>query len=352
MTEHENRESGALTFEEALRVAFAEEGVTDYDDSENPTLRTDRRECPFRSLRLIIQKHCWRDSTSEMDITEPFRAFPGVFLVTHSEEGVDQAIRELLIPQRRYNRPVHHNPDPQVVQNTNIAPGVRSYTWTIPRLTVPERSGAYDVLEKMKDFFNYLAGVGDYPPDADFFNRKREMVEQFRDVMQFLNNPFAQYHNGVYFKYHLEVDIVATRGVIDNLLSNTNNVSDAQVRQSRRNPPMEEFQVRLVRASDGRVFYFEITIYSRVHIAMLSYSIIIDMLEDSSLFDTADNNEVENSMSNAPSPRARGDDTHGGVGGGVGSSVVSGTIFSSNEKLNLRLSDVLDELEMSVNKLQ
>ena len=344
MTEHENRESGALTFEEALRVAFAEEGVTDYDDSENPTLRTDRRECPFRSLRLIIQKHCWRDSTSEMDITEPFRAFPGVFLVTHSEEGVDQAIRELLIPQRRYNRPVHHNPDPQVVQNTNIAPGVRSYTWTIPRLTVPERSGAYDVLEKMKDFFNYLAGVGDYPPDADFFNRKREMVEQFRDVMQFLNNPFAQYHNGVYFKYHLEVDIVATRGVIDNFISNLNNVSDAQVRQSDRDFRMEIFQVRLVRASDGRVFYFQIII--RLRTIEFSYSISIVIMEDSSSFDTADNNGIENAMSNAASPPVNNPVVGGG---GVGSLVVFNTLF--DDRFNLRLSVVLDELERSVNKL-
>ena len=344
MTEHENREYGALTFEEARRVAFAEEGVTSYDDSGNPTLHTDRRACPFRSLRLIIQKHFWRDSTSEMDITEPFPVFPGVFLVTRLEEGRDQAIRELFIPRRKDNHPVPGNP----FQNVNIPVAGPPYTWTFAQLTVPQRSGAYDVLESTVDFFNYLAGVGTYPNvtalNADFFGDRFYIVRMFDRVIKFLNNPFEAYAHDCYFKYYFEVGIVATRGVIDNFISNLNNVSDAQVRQSDRDFRMEIFQVRLVRASDGRVFYFQIII--RLRTIEFSYSISIVIMEDSSSFDTADINGIENAMSNAASPPVNNPVVGGG---GVGSLVVFNTLF--DDRFNLRLSVVLDELERSVNKL-
>ena len=101
-------------------------------------------------------------------------------------------------------------------------------------------------------------------------------------------------------------------------------MSDAQVRQSDRDFRMEIFQVRLVRASDGRVFYFQIII--RLRTIEFSYSISIVIMEDSSSFDTADNNGIENAMSNAASPPVNNPVVGGG---GVGSLVVFNTLFDA-----------------------
>ena len=322
--------AGASTFEEALKVAFAEEGVIDYDNSKDTILHTKGRKCPFKSLRLIIEQDCLRDFSdiSDLKITEPFTVFPGVFLVTGFVEG----FRLLFIPRR------DDLSDPR--------------TWTIPRLTLPEKSGAYDVLEKMIDFFNYVAGVGTYPktrdPDDDFFGGGYGIVPMFERLRNFCQDPFVEDSIGLPFTYYFEIAQVATRGVIDNLLSNLDNVLDAEVRQSQRGFRMEVYQAMLIRASDSRVFYFEIVIKLRP-----SYCISIKTKADSSLFDNANNNGIEYAMENAETPRVRNRDADGGVGGGaVGSLLVFNTVSSFNDNFNLRLSAVLDELERSVGRLR
>ena len=359
MTGRDQRESGAATLDEALRDAFAEEGVISYD-SKQRLLRADRRACPFRSLRLIIGQECLTgfSDISDMDITEPFTVFPGVFLVTISSGGSEREEREerekrlLFIPRRHYHPPEPDHPYAHVLplRDTDIPPDGPFYTWMIPLLKVPERSGAYDVVEKTVDFFNFLASVGTHPedtdPNADFFDDRRDIFGMFSEVMRFLDDPFEWYPHGIFFEYYFDVAAVSCRGVVDNFLSNLNNVSDARVRQSASDFATHTFQVRLVSASSNRASYFMIVINCRT--LANPNSISISMVHGWLLFNNSNNDVIEDAMSNAASPQNEDGDAGGAVAAGPG--VASAGGYLRRDPLGA-LGAVLDELQRSVARL-
>ena len=359
MAEGDQTEAGALTFEEALEAAFAEEGVSSHIKSEYPWLYTDRKECPFKSIRLIIGQQVLRKyyDISNMEITEPFTVFPGIYRVEYSRREPGRMTRELYIPER-------HNTPPS-----------RSFRWMFSELGVPEKVGSYDIIEKMSDFFNYLAGVGSHPngTDLDFFDKRLSIDNKlFKRVIRIFNDPFGDYTANIVFYYYFRVSNAAGKGVIENLLSNLNNLSEAQMRQSENETLFQRYELRLVRASDHRVFYFEITINFRT--PEEPYTIQFIKRQGAMYFNHTNDPAIEDRMSKEGSIRNgdssddngganngganNGGDDNGGAnnGGGagvpaVGSSMVSDTICKFNEKLTLRLSVALDELERSVNKL-
>ena len=371
MAEGDQTEAGALTFKEALEAAFAEEGVTSSIESQYPWLFTDREECPFKSIRLIIGEQVLRkyDDISCMDITEPFTVFPGVYMVEYSRREPGRITRELYIPERKNILDRHNNPPSS------------SFMWTVSESSVPEKVGSYDIIEKMSDFFNYLAGVGAHPSgtDLDFFDKRLSIdLKLFKKVIGIFNDPFGDYTNNIAFYYYFRVSNAAGKGVIENLLSNLNNLSEAQMRQSENETLFQRYEVRLVRASDNRVFYFEISINFRT--PEEPYTIQFIKRRGAVYFNHTNDPAIEDRMSNEGSIRNWGsDDDNGGAdnggannggadnggadnggadnGGGagvpaVGSSMVSDTICKFNDRFNLRLSAVLDELERSVGRLR